>query len=331
VRIKTQGHASHGFDSDTSPLEGCCPATLSGLPGPAFFTGQDRDTESNLDHFLFRQYNSTQGRWTTPDPGGLAVADSTNPQTWNRYAYVGNNPTSRIDPLGLYIVDCSWNDCGGTCMSCGGGGGGGGTVDGAPQTTYNTMNVGNGMGMGAMSACPGPCSGTAWINGQWQFVQFQAGASGASGYMLTSNWMQGMHEANGTFYSDSQWQNYLAQSYADQILAQFNRIMGNLSALFGTLASADPNDETIDGGHANFAFTCGDPSQCGPGRYDYGIHIECAGGGYDCSGGPLVVHDDTVSPWIGTFSFSDIFSGSFWEHGFVDLFGGNSAVYVFAQ
>jgi RHS repeat-associated protein len=104
VRIKTQGHASHGFDSDTSPLEGCCPATLSGLPGPAFFTGQDRDTESNLDHFLFRQYNSTQGHWTTPDPAGTAAVDMTNPQTWNRYAYVGNNPMSRVDPYGLYCA-----------------------------------------------------------------------------------------------------------------------------------------------------------------------------------------------------------------------------------
>jgi len=37
-------------------------------------------------------------RWLTPDPLG---GDITNPQSLNRYAYVGNNPTTLTDPLGL--------------------------------------------------------------------------------------------------------------------------------------------------------------------------------------------------------------------------------------
>lgn len=70
------------------------------------FTGQTQDTfagtTGNYD-FLFRQQSSSQGRWLTPDPAGLAAVDITNPQTWNRYAYVMNNPLSYVDPLGL---DC---------------------------------------------------------------------------------------------------------------------------------------------------------------------------------------------------------------------------------
>lgn len=44
---------------------------------------------------------SYAGRWLSPDPAGLAAADPMNPQSWNRYAYVANNPLGNIDPTGL--------------------------------------------------------------------------------------------------------------------------------------------------------------------------------------------------------------------------------------
>ncbi len=37
----------------------------------------------------------------TPDPPGMAAVDPTNPQSWNRYAYVMNNPINLIDLVGL--------------------------------------------------------------------------------------------------------------------------------------------------------------------------------------------------------------------------------------
>jgi RHS repeat-associated protein len=65
------------------------------------FTEDERDPESNLDHTLFRQYSSSLARWMHPDPAGLAAVDPTNPQSWNRYAYVLDTPVTLFDPFGL--------------------------------------------------------------------------------------------------------------------------------------------------------------------------------------------------------------------------------------
>ena len=65
------------------------------------FTGQNQDTISGLHDFMFRRYNPVHGRWMSPDPAGLGAVDLSNPQSLNRYAYVLNNPTNWIDPLGL--------------------------------------------------------------------------------------------------------------------------------------------------------------------------------------------------------------------------------------
>jgi len=65
------------------------------------FTGQEQDTVSGIHDFPARKYPVNQGRWLSPDPAGLAAANPANPQSWNRYAYVLNNPLSLVDPLGL--------------------------------------------------------------------------------------------------------------------------------------------------------------------------------------------------------------------------------------
>jgi len=64
------------------------------------FADYDRDAEAELDHTWFRQYSSMQGRWTTPDPF-LGSIDASNPQSFNRYSYVLNDPVRLRDPLGL--------------------------------------------------------------------------------------------------------------------------------------------------------------------------------------------------------------------------------------
>jgi RHS repeat-associated protein len=63
------------------------------------FSGQQRDPENFLDYFHARYYSPQQGRFVSADPGN-AGADPANPQTWNGYAYVGNNPVNVTDPTG---------------------------------------------------------------------------------------------------------------------------------------------------------------------------------------------------------------------------------------
>jgi len=67
----------------------------------ASFTGQNADTAMTLYDFTFREHSPSQGRWISPDPLGVAAVYPTNPQSWNRYAYVINSPLGSVDPLGL--------------------------------------------------------------------------------------------------------------------------------------------------------------------------------------------------------------------------------------
>jgi RHS repeat-associated protein len=71
------------------------------------FTGYERD-ETGLDFAQARYYANVQGRFTSVDPL-MASATVRNPQTWNRYAYVLNNPLTLIDPDGMKEI--SVQDC----------------------------------------------------------------------------------------------------------------------------------------------------------------------------------------------------------------------------
>jgi RHS repeat-associated protein len=76
---------------------------LEASPGNAAkfgqFIGKERDSESGLDYFGARYYGSALGRCTSRDEA-LADQQPENPQSWNLYGYVRNNPLRLVDDNG---------------------------------------------------------------------------------------------------------------------------------------------------------------------------------------------------------------------------------------
>jgi RHS repeat-associated protein len=66
---------------------------------PKKFTTYERDGNKS-DEAMFRRYNRYHSRFDQPDPydGSYSL---TNPQSFNRYAYVRNDPVNLVDPTGL--------------------------------------------------------------------------------------------------------------------------------------------------------------------------------------------------------------------------------------
>ena len=82
---------------------GCHPASPdSSLDSraPQKFTGQVRDEETRLDYFGARYMSGPEGRFMSIDPKETGPGTAANPQKWNRYAYVLNNPLAFFDPDG---------------------------------------------------------------------------------------------------------------------------------------------------------------------------------------------------------------------------------------
>lgn len=103
---------------------------------------------------MYREYAPTQSRWISPDPAGLAAVNMTNPQTWNRYAYVTNNPLSFIDPSGLR--DCGFLEPGCRGLYFGAGNPGNGSSPGDSSSGGAGSGGAGGFGPGGAWGGPGP-------------------------------------------------------------------------------------------------------------------------------------------------------------------------------
>ncbi len=73
----------------------------------AKFGTYTRDASSGLDYAMNRYYQSTWGRFTSPDPY-RASGGPANPGSWNRYAYVQGDPVNYWDPSGLKKRQIYW-------------------------------------------------------------------------------------------------------------------------------------------------------------------------------------------------------------------------------
>ncbi len=68
------------------------------------YGAKERDNETGLDYFGARYFASVQGRFTSGDPVIVSARRMVNPQIWNSYSYVGNNPLNATDPTGEELV-----------------------------------------------------------------------------------------------------------------------------------------------------------------------------------------------------------------------------------
>ncbi len=95
------------------------PATSANFdlqPGHREFTGQETIPFVSLVNMNGRVYDPTLGRFLTPDANVQFIVD---PQSFNRYSYVLNNPLRYTDPTGYFSFDQWWDEHGETIVNIG--------------------------------------------------------------------------------------------------------------------------------------------------------------------------------------------------------------------
>ena len=98
---------------EMDPWGGETSRSNNSLLQPHKYTSYERDSDGN-DYAMNRRYGSSGSRFLQPDPFDGSY-DLANPQSFNRYAYVQNDPVNFTDPSGLlpcvpenHSVECGW-------------------------------------------------------------------------------------------------------------------------------------------------------------------------------------------------------------------------------
>ena len=94
-------HDYHPFGEEIATSQRTTGLNYSGDPVRKKFTGYERDDETGLDFAQARMYAKGLGRFSGCDPIYTSKDHPSNPQKWNAYIYVINNPLGSTDPTGL--------------------------------------------------------------------------------------------------------------------------------------------------------------------------------------------------------------------------------------
>jgi len=102
--VSRHDYAPFGEEIGTLGMRSSSQGYTAGDNARQKYAGMETDDATSMAHTLWRQFDSSSGRWTSPDPyaGSMSVAS---PQSFNRYSYVNNDPVNSVDPTGLALSD----------------------------------------------------------------------------------------------------------------------------------------------------------------------------------------------------------------------------------
>jgi RHS repeat-associated protein len=152
------------------------------------FTTYEREAGGSLDYAMFRWMGPEAGRFLSADPVHGSMGDG---QSWNRYAYAGNDPVNRWDPWGLEPKPYRdahdvWS---GEDDGIDGGGGGGGPSQCDPYDVSICRNTQTGE---IVTCC---CSGGRWV--QCDFTLSEADHEPIDPVERHENWIRETDDALG--------------------------------------------------------------------------------------------------------------------------------------
>jgi RHS repeat-associated protein len=104
--LATNAGTGSTAEKSTLPFGVWLSSESAGAPPERAFTTYERSDITGLDYAVNRFYETQQGRFIQVDPLGLSAGNLESPQTFNLYAYVGNDPVNRADPAGLTDGEC---------------------------------------------------------------------------------------------------------------------------------------------------------------------------------------------------------------------------------